>query len=210
MFISGPIELMIARYWRSLGKPRTLGASVGVGAPQLTLEWHCRRFHVGVRYPRHVSFPFVSLSSPVLQVAAWFVLAVSLGALCSIRFLAWVYFVRFTVCDFRYILSCHLLPFLFQAEIVLCIVGYFLKFHVENVCCVLFYPGVSLFRTFDTLHFLSLLCFSSVIYSSIVRLQHLHKICYLLKIQNQYMSWKVPFSLILTRNTSIYIANMND
>lgn len=210
MFISGPIELMIARYWRSLGKPRTLGASVGVGAPQLTLEWHCRRFHVGVRYPRHVSFPFVSLSSPVLQVAAWFVLAVSLGALCSIRFLAWVYFVRFTVCNSCYILSCHLLPFLFRAEIVLCIVGYFFTFHVENACCALFYFGVSLFRAFDTLHFLSLLCLSFVIYSSIVRLRHLHKISYFFKIQKRYMWWKVSFSLILTRNTSIYIANMND
>lgn len=210
MFISGPIELMIARYWRSLGKPRTLGASVGVGAPQLTLEWHCRRFHVGVRYPRHVSFPFVSLSSPVLQVAAWFVLAVSLGALCSIRFLAWVYFVRFTVCNSCYILSCHLLPFLFQAEIVLCRVGNFFTLHVENVCSALFYFGVSWFRAFDTLHFLSLLCLSFVIYSSIVRLQHLHKICYFFKIQKRYMWWKVSFSLVLTRNTSIYIANMND
>lgn len=86
----------------------------------------------------------------------------------------------------------------------------FFTFHVENVCSGLFYFGVSLFRAFDTLHFLSLLCLSFVIYSSIVRLQHLHKICYFFKIQKRYMWWKVSFSLILTRNTSIYIGNMND
>lgn len=74
---------------------------VGVGAPQLTLEWHCRRFHVGVRYPKHVSFPYVSLSL-LVQVAAWFVLMVSFRVPMLLFNPGVVCFTRLTFCN-----SCH-------------------------------------------------------------------------------------------------------